>query len=184
MIANQDDLQNACDSKSDNSQLADLPCPENPPAFACFRAESYIHFAGRSPLFWREVMAQTSTVTQAWPPEVDMIISSLEAASGSHDNRRKISRMRYRVIATLQLFSDEGDGKPWMLYTRDVNSRGIGFVSDQRVPLGHGGVVELAAPGGDLVTANCTVFRCREISPGWFEGAVYFNREQWVFAAR
>ena len=113
-----------------------------------------------------------------------MIISSLEAAHGGHDNRRKLARQPHRVVATLQLFSDESGAVPWTLYTRDVNARGIGFISDRRVPLGHGGVLELAAPTGEIVTVNCTVFRCREISQGWFEGAIYFNREQWLFAAR
>jgi len=130
-------------------------------------------------------MPQMSSANPAtWPAEVDVILSSLEAASAAHDNRRKISRMKFRAVATLQLFSDESNSQPWMLYTRDVNSRGIGFICNRRVPLGHGGVVEVPGPNGEMITANCTVFRCREISSGWFEGAIYFNREQWVFATR
>jgi len=91
--------------------------------------------------------------------------------------------MRHRTIARLELFSDPSGAQPWVLYTRDANARGIGFVSAQRVPLGHGGVITARSPSGETVTANCTVFRCREVADGWFEGAIYFNREQWLFAA-
>ena len=128
-------------------------------------------------------MAALRTANSDWPPQVEMIISSLEAASLKALDRRQLARFSYRVLAKLELFSDEPGAQPWMLYTRDVNARGIGFVSAKRVPLGHGGVIELVAPTGAKVCANCTVFRCREVSPGWFEGAVYFNREQWLFAA-
>ena len=103
-------------------------------------------------------MSQTTSANPAiWPAEVDVILSSLEAASASHDNRRKLSRMKFRAIATLQLFSDESNSQPWTLYTRDVNSRGIGFICNRRVPLGHGGVVEVPGPNGEMITANCTV---------------------------
>jgi hypothetical protein len=31
---------------------------------------------------------------------------------------------------------------------------------------------------------HCTLLRCREAAPGWFEGSVYFNREQPQFDLR
>jgi hypothetical protein len=130
-------------------------------------------------------MAHTPAAeTSAWPPQVDMIMSSLEAAAPKADERRLSMRMSYRVLARLELFSDISPAEPWTLYTRDVNARGIGFISARRVPIGHGGVIELVAPNGETAVINCTVFRCREVSPGWFEGAVYFNREQWLFGAQ
>jgi hypothetical protein len=27
----------------------------------------------------------------------------------------------------------------------------------------------------------CTLLRCRQASPGWFEGCLHFNREQAMF---
>jgi hypothetical protein len=118
----------------------------------------------------------------AWPREVELILSALEAGQ-QHDNRRRHPRSRHRVRAQLRLFSDlAGDG-PWTLYTRDVSARGVGFITPHRLPLGYGGTVELPGPDGQLVTANGTLFRCREVSPGWYEGAIYFNREQWMFSA-
>ena len=117
-----------------------------------------------------------------WPPEVDLIISALEAAGEPHDNRRKHPRMSYRVMADLRLFADPPGIAPWRLYTRDVSARGLGFVTPHRLPLGYGGTVELATPAGRVVSINGTLFRCRDIGGGFFEGALYFNREQWIFA--
>jgi len=46
-------------------------------------------------------------------------------------------------------------------------------VSWKCLPLRHGRL--------DLVAG--TLFRCREVSSGWFEGSLDFNREQWIFGA-
>jgi hypothetical protein len=119
-----------------------------------------------------------------WPAEVDQIISALEAAGDSHDNRRQYPRMPYRVMADLRLFSDPQGIAPWRLYTRDVSARGLGFITPHRLPLGYGGVVQIPSPAGRMMSINSTLFRCRDIGGGFFEGALYFNREQWVFAPK
>ena len=116
-----------------------------------------------------------------WPAEVDLIISALEAAGEPHDNRRKHPRMPYRVMADLRLFADPSGIAPWRLYTRDVSARGLGFVTPHRLPLGYGGQVELTTPAGRVVSINGVISRCRDIGGGFFEGALYFNREQWMF---
>ena len=119
---------------------------------------------------------------EAWPREVELILSALEAGK-QHDNRRRHQRMRYRVRAELRLFSDQNGVGPWKLFTRDVSARGVGFITSHRLPLGYGGTVQMLSPSGNVVTVNGTLFRCREVSPGWYEGALYFNREQWMFSA-
>ena len=43
--------------------------------------------------------------------------------------------------------------------------------------------LELPCPDGNLISIACTLLRCREAAPGWFEGAVCFNREQLEFGA-
>jgi hypothetical protein len=127
--------------------------------------------------------AGAATAQENWPPEVELILSALEAAGNAHDNRRQHPRMSYRTIAELRLFSDQSGTPAWRLYTRDVSARGVGFITPHRLPLGYGGVIQLPTPRtGRMVSVNGTLFRCREISDGWFEGAMYFNREQWVFA--
>lgn len=124
------------------------------------------------------------TPQEPWPREVELILSALEAG-GHHDDRRRHPRMPYRVLAELRLFSDQAGSPPWKLYVRDVSVRGIGFVTAHRLPLGYGGVVQLPALGGGrLMSVNGTLFRCREVTSGWYEGALYFNREQWCFAPR
>ena len=128
-----------------------------------------------------------------WPTEVQLINSP--HAAGEDGTRggavlspaaahRDVPRMAHRVLAELHLFSDAPDAEPWRLYTRDVSSRSLGFITSHRLPLGYGGTVELATPDGSVVAVNCTLLRCREITTGWFEGALYFNREQAAFAAK
>jgi hypothetical protein len=118
-----------------------------------------------------------------WPPEARMILSALEAGeSALSDNRRANPRTLYQVQAALRLFSDTDGSPPWKLYTRDVNSRSLGFLTPHRLPLGYGGIVELPRPDGRTVRAHCTLFRCRQTARGWYEGALSFNRRQWELA--
>lgn len=120
-----------------------------------------------------------------WLAEAELIMSALEAAAapaGAFDNRRRHPRRRYRVVADLRLFSDNPGSPRWRLFTRDVSVRGLGFITRERLPLGYGGILELPAPQGQLVTISGTLSRCREIGNGWYEGALHFNRDQWVFA--
>lgn len=125
----------------------------------------------------------------AWPAEVDLIISAL--AAGEDRSRaaaspvlrpRVVPRASYRVLADLRLYSDTHNDDAWRLYTRDVSARGLGFITAYRLPLGYGGTLDLPAPNGRVIAVNCTLLRCREIAAGWFDGALYFNREQAVFA--
>lgn len=129
-----------------------------------------------------------------WPPQVELILSAIEAgrypgpraprpagtSTGTPTGieRRQGKRASYRVRGHLRLFSDAPGEQGRVIYTRDVHPRGLGFITPQRLPLGHGGVVELPTPGGKIVSVPCTLLRCREAAPGWYEGSVYFNREQ------
>jgi hypothetical protein len=118
-----------------------------------------------------------------FPAEVQLVISALEAGGAEPGiERRALPRMQYRVKAYLRLFSDPTGSAPWLLYTRDVGERGVGFVTEHRLPLGYGGIVELTAPDGTPLAIQGTVNRCRETAPGWFEGALHFNRNQHLLA--
>ena len=68
-----------------------------------------------------------------------------------------------------------------MLHTRDITPKSLGFITRHRLPLGYGGVVDLPDPAGVVRSIDCTLIRCREVAKGWYEGAVYFNREQSEF---
>ena len=112
-----------------------------------------------------------------WPAQVELIMSALD--TGQYEpNRREHRRTAYRVKARLRLFSDSANSSPWTVYTRDVHSRGLGFISPHRLPLGYGGVIELPGPQGGVIKIHCTLSRCREAAPGWYEGSLGFNREQ------
>jgi hypothetical protein len=110
----------------------------------------------------------------------ELILSAMD--SGRHgvapDNRRALPRLPYRVRGRLRLFSDGPRSTPRVIYTRDAHARGLGFITPHRLPLGYGGFVEFVGPDGRHRRIQCTLHRCREAAPGWFEGAVCFNREQ------
>ncbi len=128
---------------------------------------------------------ETSTPTQ--PPalplpgvsrEVDLVISAMEAGGHCQPNRRGQQRNSWRVQATVRLFVDQASRSARTIFTRDIHSRGLGFVTPERLPLGYGGMIDLPAKDGTIVSVACTVLRCRLATPGWYEGLVYFNREQ------
>lgn len=117
----------------------------------------------------------------AWPavpPEADLVISAMEAGRHQHLNRRALRRISWRVQGVLRLFIDTPGVAPRIVYTRDVHARSLGFITRQRLPLGYGGVVDLPGQDGLLISISCTLLRCRLATPGWYEGVVYFNREQ------
>jgi hypothetical protein len=120
-----------------------------------------------------------------WPSQVELILSALETGEARAEgvnaaatDRRAGRRVAYRVRAWLRLFSDGPDAPPRPLFTRDVGNRGLGFITPQRLPLGYGGMVELVGPDGRANSVQCTLIRCRQAAPGWFEGCLSFNREQ------
>jgi hypothetical protein len=129
----------------------------------------------------RSMLQANLVQSQRLPADVELILSALEAGQESTLNQRELQRMSYRVQASLRLFSDPDHAPRWILYTRDVNDKSLGFISPQRLPLGYGGIIELSAPTGELLSIPCTLFRCRSCAPGWFEGAMYFNRQQHQF---
>jgi hypothetical protein len=118
-----------------------------------------------------------------WPPQAELVLSAIEA--GQHRmgydpgaERRSSKRVSFRVRAQLRLYSDNAGDPGRVVYTRDIHARGLGFITPHRLPLGHGGLVDLPTPAGKIVSVPCTLLRCREAAPGWYEGSVYFNREQ------
>jgi hypothetical protein len=113
------------------------------------------------------------------PAEVAMVMSALEAGTTSeHLESRRMRRFSYRTAGQIRLFRDGPTTPGRLLYTRDINRRGVGFVTAHRLPLGYGGVLQLADENGRTTDVHCTLLRCREAAPGWFEGSAVFNRDQ------
>jgi hypothetical protein len=119
------------------------------------------------------------------PQDAALVLTAMEAAGG-RENRRQSARTTYHSTAMLWLFADAPGSSARVLYTRDVNERGIGFVTRDRLPLGYGGVIRLPGPRtpGKIFSIPCTLYRCRLAAPGWYEGALHFNRDQSEFRPR
>lgn len=122
--------------------------------------------------------AEAAKPLSAIPREVDLIISAMEAGGASGLRQRTPPRTHWRVQATVRLFIDKPGHPSRTVFSRDIHSRGLGFVTTDRLPLGYGGVVDLPAKDGTIVSIACTVLRCRQSTGGWYEGFIYFNREQ------
>ncbi len=122
--------------------------------------------------------SETGTPWPTIPHEVELIISAMDAGRHAGPGRRNLSRTAWRVQATVRLFIDQPGHPARTVFSRDIHSRGLGFVTSERLPLGYGGVVDLPAKDGTIVSVACTVLRCRQATAGWYEGFVYFNREQ------
>lgn len=117
-------------------------------------------------------------VADVWPPEVRLVLSTLDEYPDVPADRRAVPRTAYRARAGLKLFSSKSGEPPRELFTRDVSHRGLGFVTATRLATGHGGALHLPTPAGVIRTIGCCVLRCREIAPGWYEAAVSFNRDE------
>lgn len=113
-----------------------------------------------------------------YPVELNFILSAFEAASPPKIDARALPRKRYRVTASLDVFTDWPDQDNAVLYTRDISPRSLGFISRRNLPLGHGGLLHLPMPDGQVQDIHCRVFRCQSMAPAWFEGALLFDANQ------
>jgi hypothetical protein len=129
-----------------------------------------------------QLSCETEEIDPTWPPEVALILTAL-AAGRWHEERRDTPRKPYRVKAALRLHTDDAGAESKCLFTSNVSKRGLGFLTQHRLPLGYGGVVEIPGPDNRTLTVDCTLLRCRQAAPGWYEGALHFIRDQEEFAA-
>jgi hypothetical protein len=112
---------------------------------------------------------------EAWPADVELIMSALEAAWAG-DEHRTTTRRRLRVPAYAKLLAEMHTNRQVVVYTRDCGPRHVGFLTDAVLPLGYGLILTLKTPEGVLLEAAGVVHRCRECVPGWFEGSISLNR--------
>jgi hypothetical protein len=118
-----------------------------------------------------------------WTAEVDMILSALDVGSNTiRTERRSRDRKTHNAIATLRLYAHAGSpDDPPLLFVRDADERGLGFITQHSLPLGYSGRVSIETPEGELLDVGCTVYRCRHCSGDWYEGALTFSRAQRAF---
>lgn len=120
--------------------------------------------------------------TEGWPTMATLILSALEAGAMPQANRRARGRVPYNARATLRLSGDAPGDEPRVLFTRDVNPHGLGFINVGQLPLGAAGVLRIAAPDGSMKDVECTVARSRVLWADWCDGGVTFRFEQREFA--
>ncbi|HEX8322662.1 MAG TPA: PilZ domain-containing protein [Tepidisphaeraceae bacterium] len=114
-----------------------------------------------------------------WSAEVDMILSAMDAAAvRPAGERRSGGRRGLRARADLRLYAHDPAEPPITLFTRDVNATGVGFITQNPLPLGYNGLVRITVGNGETITASCSVRRCREAIGGWYEGALHFTSRQ------
>jgi len=111
--------------------------------------------------------------TVAVPIDVLLVIEMLARRKPPPPaNRRQLERARYVVMAAAE-FVGESPPRRHTLYTRDANERGVGFVTQEPLPIGRDAVLHIAAVGGDAgpLALPCTLVRFEKVLPGWYEGA-------------
>jgi hypothetical protein len=107
-----------------------------------------------------------------------MVLSALEAGRHARAHERRHNRRRpLRATAALRLHAD-ADRPPITVYTRDVGGRNVGFVTQERLPLGYGGTIELPGLNGDPTRIACVLLRCSPSVNGWYDASAAFNRLQ------
>ena len=118
------------------------------------------------------------------PREIDSVIAAVSSNTGvPEEERRGGARADYRVDAHLRLLPEvNGEGER-VVYTRDVDEWGIGFVTAFAFAPGRKAIIRLQAPCGKEILRRCTVLRCREILPGWFESAVALDEFETLLSA-
>lgn len=112
---------------------------------------------------------------------VDDVTALNAAFPASKIERRKTSRLKYQVVATLEpVASGPEDVR---VVTRDADANGTGFLSSGELPEGSRAVLHLPSPDGEEVQRiECRVRRSRELGNGLFEGSVEFLGEQPQFS--
>ena len=120
-----------------------------------------------------------------WPPQ-ELILSAIEAGRQGNeqtgprlaqDRRATRSASVTAFAAGWRLFSDAPGEEGRVIYTRDIHSRGLGFITPTGCPWATAASSSADAGREDCVDPLHPAALPRG-APGWYEGSVYFNREQ------
>jgi hypothetical protein len=120
------------------------------------------------------------------PPGVALKQLSQPGASRWID-RRRVGRTPQRLRASLQPVDATGALRSPVIYVRDLDEFGAGFISHHDVSAM--GVAELMLAAGAVgnrrpLHIRCNVRRCRELPNRWFEGLLEFVDVQKQLAQR
>ena len=123
-------------------------------------------------------------VTADVPEDVREVIGMLSGRAPSRAvvERRQTPRHDHQVRAAMEI-DDSVQRSRQTIYTRDVSSWGVGFVCRIPLPPGSNAMLHIDGAHGRPLRLMCCVLRCREVTPGWFEGAALLFREEPMLAA-
>ena len=125
-------------------------------------------------------------VTAELPDDVREVIALLSGRAAVTDSavveRRQTPRLEHHVRAAVEI-DDSIQRSRQTIYTRDVSSWGVGFICRMPLPPGSNAMLHIDGAHGRSLRLMCCVLRCREIMPGWFEGAALLFREEPMLAA-
>ena len=123
-------------------------------------------------------------VTADLPEDVREVIAMLSGREPSRAvvERRLTQRQEHHVRAAMEI-DDHIQRSRQPVYTRDVSSWGVGFICRMPLPPGSNAMLHIDGAHGRPLRLMCCVLRCREVMPGWFEGAALLFREEPMLAS-
>ena len=122
---------------------------------------------------------QTTDGVAGVPADARFVISVLNGEHSVHNaahERRRVRRDPFVAAAEVEVLGDAPPPRT-AVWTRDANRWGVGFVSQQVLPVARDATLRVWV-AGEMLMVRCCVLRCREVLPGWFEGAALFYNEE------
>ena len=120
--------------------------------------------------------------TSVFPAELQTVLAAFDSVSAMRLERRTRPRLPYRFRTTLWIVGAAPGAAPHVVFTRDVNEWGVGFMTRRAVPVGRDGNVALPLRLGPALRVDCTAGRCRPFLEGWHEGVLLFVDQQAALA--
>jgi hypothetical protein len=92
--------------------------------------------------------------------------------------RRRVSRSCYRTQAWLQPVDETGAIRCPIVFSRDLDGYGMGFIAHHDLSALDLAVLCLPVNEGRTARIKCHIRRSREFANGWYEGVVEFTEPQ------
>lgn len=115
-------------------------------------------------------LGSSAVAEENWPADVRDILAKLDASFPKMHDRRIIPRWVFHAEGFLTI----DHSARHQLWTRDINSWNVGYVSREPLRVGSHGTLRLEIPGGEVLVITAQVKRSREFVPGWYEGYLNF----------
>jgi hypothetical protein len=112
------------------------------------------------------------------PAAATKAIESIASGRPPRIDRRRVSRACYRTQAWLQPVDETGALRCPVVFSRDLDGYGMGFIAHHDLSALDLAVLCLPANDGRAMRIKCHIRRSRELANGWYEGVVEFIEPQ------